>query len=636
MNALADVVSLDNLMAKAEKLQERNFRPGFDKMTPEAAILWLRINGSRLVNDLLSGRYEPLPAFGFISAKKDGTYRNLSRCAALDMIIQSCLLENLNQLCETFFSDFSYAYRSGRGVSAALAQYLLYADKYAWASRMDPKGCFDHVNHAILEEKLRNLLDLDEPYFQLIMKYVRMPVLAEGVLCERKEGILQGSPLSTVLCNLYFHDLDRMLSEKGIPFVRFGDDIMVFADRSEAIHQAAEFTAGFLSDQLCLTVNRSKFVIGSPLGIQFLGHSFHRDRHGIISLKANDSIENAFYSWHESKIERSHRAVDILTNGILRQKDYSLLFESEDQKQSLPVSAIDMINVYSSVIMDSNFFKKVAAGKVYVNVFDEHGGLLGRFIPDTALKSPVVTHEQLTEYYQEEARIALAKEFVLASIHNCRIVIRYFQKHHPQSAFELSIEALNDNARKIGACTDYERLLLFEAASRKEYYDCFDFFINNDAMLFDKRLRQPPGNEVNSLISFGNTFLYNIIAHRINTSPLDVRIGFLHATNTVRKETLNLDIAEIFKPLIVDRAIFSCINLKMIDEDDFRREENGGVYLTENGKKIFLRKLYEKLDDTLQINGRPFSYSMLIDEEIRKLVRHFRNHEPYKAYRQVR
>lgn len=123
------------------------------------------------------------------------------------------------------------------------------------------------------------------------------------------------------------------------------------------------------------------------------------------------------------------------------------------------------------------------------------------------MKSPVVTHEQLKVYFDETQRLALAKQFVLSAIHNARIVIRYYNKQGPNDVYELSLGSINHIADEIKACEDYSRLLLLEAQAKKEYYGCFDFFIKPDAFFFERRTRKPPENEINAMISFGNTVL---------------------------------------------------------------------------------------------------------------------------------
>ena len=131
-------------------------------------------------------------------------------------------------------------------------------------------------------------------------------------------------------------------------------------------------------------------------------------------------------------------------------------------------------------------------------------------------------------------------------------------------------------------------------------------------------------NEFNAMLSFGNTILYDQIAFCINRSALDIRAGFLHATNSVRMGSLNLDIAEIFKPLIVDRVVLSLINTGAVRLEHFRSEDNGAVYLNTNGRRIFLRVFYAKLNESLKIGEKNFTYYALIEEEVRKPVRSFR------------
>ena len=122
-------------------------------------------------------------------------------------------------------------------------------------------------------------------------------------------------------------------------------------------------------------------------------------------------------------------------------------------------------------------------------------------------------------------------------------------------------------------------------------------------------------------------------ATAINKSSLDIRIGYLHATNN-RPESLNLDIAEIFKPLLVDRTVFSLFNRKMLRNEHFDRSDNGAFYLNESGLSVFLKAFYDKVDSHIKINGVMMTYGHIIENEIVKLVRKFRQNEPYAAFQQ--
>jgi CRISPR-associated protein Cas1 len=123
-----------------------------------------------------------------------------------------------------------------------------------------------------------------------------------------------------------------------------------------------------------------------------------------------------------------------------------------------------------------------------------------------------------------------------------------------------------------------------------------------------------------------------MVLSEIYKTHLDPRIGFLHTTN-FRKFTLNLDVAEIFKPLIIDRLIFSVIDKKMITKDDFDNQV-GGLLLKEKGKRVFVEELDKKLETTIKHKnlGRNVSYRQLVRLELYKLEKHFMREQEYVPF----
>ena len=626
--------SIEDLMSGCDMLKHRSkFSPGFDKMTPDAAETWLRINGTQLCNQLNAGKYRVMPASGFYMAKADGSYRQLARLTAIDTIIQTVLIDKLSDYCADSFSDYSYAYQKGKGVGTALGAFCEYAARYPYAVKIDVRSCFDNIDHAVLEKALNSFF-YNRKIVSLLMDYARMPVIIDGQLTDRTKGILQGAPISGMLCNIYLHSLDKQLESQGIAFLRYADDIVIFAQDITQTQETHAAVRSYMEDVLRLKIHASKNNIDSSEKIKYLGHTFIRDKSGRVFLKSGEKSASAYYSWNRNRPLNHRNSVDILSDGILRQKDFSAIFESETTKSSVPLDTIERINIFSSVILDSSFLERAANAGVYVNLFSKDYSYIGRFVPSNNLKDQGVIFEQLEAYNTEEHRLLLAKEFDLASVHNLRLNIRYYNKQQEEDIYQRALASIDKLYDKMKTCTDYTYLLTTEAQIRGIYYSCFDSFIKNRNFVFHTRSKQPPLNEVNSMISFGNVVLYNYIATEIYKSPLDVRVGFLHATNR-REESLNLDIAEIFMPLIVDRVIFSLINRNEVYPACFTYQE-GGVYLNEEGKRIFLRAFYEKLASTLNVKNRQCSYAELINIEIQKLVRHFRKAEKYRAYRQVR
>lgn len=631
---LKDIITKDNLIETARELSARKFKPGYDGMSMKGAYAWITVNGERLCRDIFNGHYRPMPATGFRRAKVNGGFRQLARLTAIDTVVQTQLNKTLSEEAEKSFSDNSFAYRRGRGIHSALERYVDLAGQYKFAAAIDLRSCFSNIDHSKLEEKIGEFFKNNE-ICGLMMQFVRTPVSADNEITEPEKGILQGMPLSPLMSNVYLHSLDKFLESEGLQFIRYADDIVIFGNTASELTKQANAVGSYILSELGVEINKKKHRIDSPVRLNYLGHKFTSDKRGVIAYSANADTRSAYHSWHSSKPQNTKGRVDIISDGVLRQKELSVFFDTDTRDYTLPSATTDRLNICSDVVFDSGFLEFAMKQGIYINVFDSHGNAVGSFTPNKPLKSPKVTHEQLLAYYDTAARLALAKEFVLASVHNTLLNIRYYNKQCRDELLESAIYKLGRLRTAIKTVESYEHLLTMEAQCRSIYYGCYDTFIKKEGFIFEKRSKRPPENEVNSLISFGNTVLYNHIAYEIEKTALDVRVGYLHATNT-RYKSLNLDIAELFKPLVVDRVVFTLINKAEILPAHFVTEENGGVYLSEEGKRIFLSAFYSKLDTTLDIKGEDISYTDIIRREVRGLVRHFRDREKYKAFRQVR
>ena len=180
--------------------------------------------------------------------------------------------------------------------------------------------------------------------------------------------------------------------------------------------------------------------------------------------------------------------------------------------------------------------------------------------------------------------------------------------------------------------TSVDEVMAVEGNVRDTYYRGFDRIINNPDFRFEARTRRPPANRLNALISFGNSLLYVLVLSEIYRTHLDPRIGYLHSTNT-RRFTLNLDVAEIFKPILVDRLIFLLLNKGLIKRSHFKNNL-GGIYLKENGQKIFVKEWEKKLQSTIRHRGlgRNVSYRRLIRLELYKIEKHFLGDKEYNPF----
>ena len=184
----------------------------------------------------------------------------------------------------------------------------------------------------------------------------------------------------------------------------------------------------------------------------------------------------------------------------------------------------------------------------------------------------------------------------------------------------------------IGSQADVNAVHGIEGKMRERYYQAWRHILS-EGWTFERRVRRPPDNEVNALISFGNSHLYTVCLGEIYRTQLTPTISYLHEPGA-RRFSLALDLSEIFKPLIVDRAIFRLINTGQLKDSHFDRSLDG-CFLTDAGKKLFLAALEERLATTIKHRrlGRSVSYRHLIRLECYKLIRHLTGVETYRAFR---
>ena len=223
-----------------------------------------------LREDVLTGNYRPSPLRRFTMKKPDGRKRILSAQYLRDKLVQRALLIVLEPRAEAIFHEDSYAYRPGRGVPQALAR-TKERIRYGldWLVDADIRQFFDSIPLAPLKKQLRGFVN-DRQTMRLIDAWLEKGMHNSSILGTRR-GIAQGAILSPLMCNLYLHQFDQMLTRNNIPFVRFADDFLLFCADKKRAEKAME-TAKHALEKLDLRLHPKKTrVIRSNPGARFLG-----------------------------------------------------------------------------------------------------------------------------------------------------------------------------------------------------------------------------------------------------------------------------------------------------------------------------------------------------------------------------
>lgn len=559
-----------------------------------------------------------------------GKRRLVSILNIKDKFISKLLLEVLEKYIAPNFSENSFAYQKGKGTTQAILKIKkLVEEGNEIVGKIDIKDYFDTINHEKLLKMMQDV-KIERRVIELINKFIKCKVDYQYSTYTKTQGIIQGSPLSAILSNIYLDSFDKELDKLNIKYIRYCDDINIFGKDKKEVYSTIKFIEKRLKEQYLLNINHNKTEITNVFYTKFLGYKLIKNKFGVEIVKISKEVQYT-NRWRTNSLEKINNEYHIINEGILSQSDYTILFENKNKKVYIPIEATKILNIYSNIIINSNFFNLMNSKNIIVNLFDKHNRYIGKFIPNNTRKSCLLLLKQVEIYNDYNKRMNMAKDILSSEIYNLKSNLKYYNRRYNHDIKE-KIKLIEKAEKEINLIKEHEKLLLCEARIKGIYYSCFNEILQNEKFKFIKRSKRPPQDPINALISFGNTLLYNYIAKEIYKTKLDIRIAYLHSSNN-RYESLNLDLADIFKPIIVDKIIFKLINKKIINYRLHFENINGGGYLTGEGKNIVINEFYKKIKDITTIGNNKMSYEKIIRKEIYKLSNSIMNEEKYKAFK---
>lgn len=633
--SLSDIFEPSNIRLALLDLSEKKDSAGLDGMYLSDLSDFLLLNPNWSLNEEGKFSYSCGPVREYFVWNKRRKQRAIYQFNALDRLVARATEQVLEPYLEPFLSDNCFSYREGKGVLDAVIRMKEFVEQgYDTVLEFDVDDYFESISHQRLLRDLSPLVD--DGVLSLLKSFMKVTIVPdekEGTYTKRK-GLVTGSAISPLLSNFYLRSFDAYIDQMAIPYVRYGDDYFLFFQQHiDAIPVWKDLEERI--SEFGLNVNKGKSGIFSSFRKRILGYYFTKTKQGIM-VERPPSDYTVLDTWRVDATKPVDSKFDIISDGILTQRHWNLLFDSEKGKVHLPTNIVDYINVYSDVVIDSRVVEILSQRGIRVNLMDKFGEKIASIEPTERHFDVSVAMKQLEVYSSEDLRMLVATEMEKSILHNLRSVLRYYASRREDQLLVREIEEISAIIKGLSAAGSINDLLMMEARGRQAYFRAYSSIIQNEDFRFIKRSRRPPKDAINAMISFGNTFLYNYVASLIHRSPLDIRFSFLHSANR-REESLQLDIADIFKPILIDRTIFSLINRQEIRLDkhfevvSLRHEE--GIYLNAQGKRIFLRALKEKLRTVITLHGRRVRYSGVIRSEIYKLHSFLVNGDKYKGYR---
>jgi CRISP-associated protein Cas1 len=321
----------------------------------------------------------------------------------------------------------------------------------------------------------------------------------------------------------------------------------------------------------------------------------------------------------------------IYNNGTLKRKDNTLQFVNENnEKRDIPIERISDIYVMGELNLNTAMLNFISKYGITMHFFNYYSFYTGSYYPKEQLLSGSLLVKQVEYYTDNEKRLNLAKKIIEAAADNIYRNLRYYNSRGKD--LQGFMDEIDNLKKQIPKCNSVNELMGYEGNIRKVYYSSWNIIIDQN-IEFVKRVKNPPDNMINTLISFVNTLIYTRTLSEIYNTQLNPTISYLHEPGE-RRFSLCLDISEIFKPLIGDRLIFSLLNKKQITEKSFTKSLNY-LHLTKEASQKIMATLDEKLKTTITHKdlNKKVSYEYLIRLECYKLVKHLLDEKEYSGFK---
>jgi len=284
----------------------------------------------------------------------------------------------------------------------------------------------------------------------------------------------------------------------------------------------------------------------------------------------------------------------------------------EPRKVRVPLAKVDQVVVHGDSTLTSPALAALLGQHAEVCFLNYYGGFVGRLSPEFS-KNSLIRLEQHRAHNDPIRSLALARSFVIGKLSNLRAMLMRANRKRSDPDLEAAAATIKGVLDQVAAVesdgapppdprhpqadSPQGRLLGLEGAASAAYFGVFEKLLNGE-WKFRKRVRRPPTDPINALLSYAYTLVMHQVSAAVNIVGLDPYVGFLHSSQYGRP-SMALDVMEEFRPVIADSVVLTLINNDMLKPDDFV-EELGACRMTDAARKVFLGKFEERLNTEVQ------------------------------------
>ena len=320
----------------------------------------------------------------------------------------------------------------------------------------------------------------------------------------------------------------------------------------------------------------------------------------------------------------------IMSMGELTRKDNSLCFRKDGKNVYIPIENTKEIYCLNEVSVNSKLLDFLGQNQMVIHFFNYYEGYSGTFYPRDYYNSGKLLIRQVKTF--ENSRMDIAKAIVNGIGINMSEILYHYYKHDKKEVKDTIDWLKKEFPSRVDTAVKPAELMAYEGEAWSKFYGTFKYFLPED-FIMNKRVKRPPDNPINAMISFGNTLLYTKTISAIYRSHLDQRISFLHEPAEARF-SLSLDIREVFKPVIVYRTIFELVNNRRLQVDKHFDKKVNYCLLNEEGRKIFVEAFEQRMETVFMHSRlkRKVSYRTAIKLDCYKLIKFILEDEKFVPF----
>lgn len=557
---------------------------------------------SELADELGSRSYRPEAARMRMLPKKAGGTRSICTLSAKDHIVHRHLFRILQPAFDRMFEDCSVGYRPGRSVQTAkkiIDQAL--ADGCRFVVESDIEAFFDEIDWEVLEAKLDQALPPGEPLTRgLIAMAIRMEVEGQkGESC-RTKGLLQGSPLSPLLSNLYLDAFDEKMLAADRRLVRYADDFVILARSHAEAEQALSDARAILAEEK-LTLKGEKTRLGPvDLGFSFLGAEFGGLESDFVEKMV---LRKPLY------ISPSYGFIGIDYDSVIVKRGTELI-------RRIPLRRVREMVILGSHTISTRLLQRCSFEKIPVTFCSPSGGYMNTLAPDSKRFHDVEARHALRYHVLLETdRVRVAASIAAAKVHNYREwIIRRFGPEGSEAAAQLG-KALSS----IPDAQSLEEVRGHEGYAARSVFRLVADLAAAHGFQSEGRVPYKKKDHLNSLLDFAYFLLTARLNMLIRGKGLNPYLGFLHSAKD-HYESLVYDLAEPFR-FRMDALVLRIINQGVIKKEDFTRQPDKGerYFLSSNRAGHFIEVFEREMLSTRGSGGN--SLANLLEAQVHHLLR---------------